>query len=89
MNIATLIIVFIIAVSAKLALKHMYKNGLCVGCPDAKNCPGSCGKVEKQKNKKSQKKNSEAEEKEKLAEGIVEKHGLDTVDEESSEIESE
>ena len=85
MNIATLIIVFIIAVSAKLALKHMYKNGLCIGCPDAKNCPGSCGKVEK----KSKKKDSKATEKEKLAEEIVEKHGIDKVDEESSEIESE
>jgi radical SAM protein with 4Fe4S-binding SPASM domain len=59
MNIATLIILFLIAVSAKLALKHIYKNGLCVGCPNAKSCPGSCEKTEKM-SKKNKKKDDQA-----------------------------
>ncbi len=60
MNIPTLIIVFIIAVSAKIALSQMYKSGTCIGCPDAKNCPGRCGKVDKKKKKAEKKQRSKA-----------------------------
>ena len=65
MNIPTLIIVFILAVSAKIALGQMYKNGTCIGCPEAKNCPGKCGSVNKKKKKGARKSRKTAKNQEK------------------------
>ena len=71
MNASTIIAIVILLVLLVIAIRYIYKNGTCAGCPDKVGCSGTC---ESKKLLKEFKDEPDFKEKNEKIEEIMKKH---------------